>query len=296
MKRIVVGTDGSAAALAAVEVALQEAAIRGAALEVLCVWDLPALGDVNVRYDPIQLSRQLAGGCQQVAVKQLAEAQRRHPAASAIPASAGVKGGSVAQMLVEASIGAELLVVGRTGAGAWQRSLLGSISSACADRSPVPLLVVPHVDPEHEVRRSKVVVVGLDAWHPDYNAVAVAAQEAVLRGTGLRLVVCWEASAAAMMSPDAAAGVRSAEPTYATEVAELARKHLDEFNLDLVDIEIAEGDAGTLLAAWTEAADLVVIGNRRRPLWRRVFEHSTGHYLEGHARGQLLVVPTADEG
>ena len=50
--------------------------------------------------------------------------------------------GNAAQRLIDASEGAEMLVVGSRGHGGVVGLLLGSVSSACAEKAHCPVLVV----------------------------------------------------------------------------------------------------------------------------------------------------------
>jgi nucleotide-binding universal stress UspA family protein len=152
---------------------------------------------------------------------------------------------------------------------------------------------VPRSTREREPARYGWVIVGLDAWHPDFDAVRLAAQEAALRGDRLRIVVCWETNAAAALSVDAIALLRSTEPEHAGTVGVLAREHQDALPSDHVEITVIEGNPARQLVQWTASADLVVIGNRRLPLWRRTFDHSTSGFVVHHAHGPVLVVPSA---
>jgi nucleotide-binding universal stress UspA family protein len=59
-----------------------------------------------------------------------------------VPVREIVRRGSAARELVQASQGAQLLVVGSRGHGGFTGLLLGSVSSACAEHAHCPVLVI----------------------------------------------------------------------------------------------------------------------------------------------------------
>lgn len=295
MKRIVVGTDGSDSGLVAIEAALEEAALRGADLDVISTWDLPPLGYFDLTYDTQRLLDGVRTATLKVAQHQLDEARRRHPEHHSVFARVEAVRGSAARRLVEAAASADVLVVGSTGAGAWSRTMWGSVSTACVAMAHTPVLVVPHSVRERAPSHHGLVTVGVDLWHPDLHVVDVAAAEAATRQARLRISTCWDVGAAAALSAESTGYLRAFEPGHAREIAELAREQQHALPPDQVDIEVNEGDAAQELAGWTATSDLVVIGNRHLPLWRRVFDHSTSSYVTHHAHGPVLVVPATAE-
>jgi nucleotide-binding universal stress UspA family protein len=133
---VVVGTDGSPGATAAVTAAAEYARLVGAGLVLVTVWDWPMLYGTAVLVDAFD---------PQAAAQALAE-----QAAAAVPlppasVTIDVRQGHAGRALVEASLDARLLVVGRRGHGAIAEALLGSVSNYCVHHATVPVLVVPDV-------------------------------------------------------------------------------------------------------------------------------------------------------
>lgn len=124
------GIDGSPAARAALAWAVTEARLRSAPLEVVWAWS--AL-DQPGRFDPLfgedevasLLAREL-DACDTAGV----EVTRATPCD--LPARA----------LIEASDGADLIVVGSRGAGGFSSLLLGSVSQQVALHARCPVVVV----------------------------------------------------------------------------------------------------------------------------------------------------------
>jgi nucleotide-binding universal stress UspA family protein len=142
--RVVVGVDGSEQSRAALQVAKQEAIWRDAVLDVVLAWrhpyttfvpsfDLPAIEELEGAGRSTLLDLMAGAG--------LSETGR--PAANAIPVE-----GPAASVLVDAAKGAELLVVGARGVGAFRGMLLGSVSQHCVTHAPCSVLVVRNTPDE----------------------------------------------------------------------------------------------------------------------------------------------------
>jgi nucleotide-binding universal stress UspA family protein len=134
--RIVVGVDGSPSSLTAVEWAVGQAELTGAGLEVLMTWDWPnSYGwslPVPSDYDP-------AHDAETTLDRVLEPVRQAHPG---VTIESGVKEGHPAPLLVEASRGAALLVVGSRGHGEFAGMLLGSVSEHCVSNAYCPVLVM----------------------------------------------------------------------------------------------------------------------------------------------------------
>ncbi len=91
--------------------------------------------------------------------------------------------------LLECAERARLVVVGARGLGAYQRSLLGSVSTALVRHARGPVAVVP-ADPLLGSQRP--VLVGYDDSPCSAEALAIAMSEARRRGTHLMVVHTWQ--------------------------------------------------------------------------------------------------------
>ncbi|WP_405909894.1 MULTISPECIES: universal stress protein [unclassified Streptomyces] len=128
----VVGVDGSPHAAAAVDVAFEEAALRGAALRALYVWHPPLLGvldeDAAVRE------------CRRVLSETVAGRTARYPG---VELHHEVVLGHPVRVLTEASEHALGLVVGTRGHGGFTGLLLGSVSQGVLHHAHCPVITVP---------------------------------------------------------------------------------------------------------------------------------------------------------
>ncbi|MFE9438548.1 universal stress protein [Streptomyces sp. NPDC006602] len=128
----VVGVDGSPHSASAVDLAFEEAALRGALLRALYVWHPPLLGvldeDAAVRECRRVLSETVAGRTATYPEVELHhEVVRGHPV----------------QVLTEASEHALGLVVGTRGHGGFTGMWLGSVSQGVLHHARCPVITVP---------------------------------------------------------------------------------------------------------------------------------------------------------
>jgi nucleotide-binding universal stress UspA family protein len=121
--RIVVGIDGSDNAKQALRWAAKQAGYTGASLDLVGAWEYPAtygwVAVPNEYYD-------LAGLTQKAIDDAVSDVFGDDVPASV---SSRVIQGHAAEVLVEASKGAELLVLGSRGYGGFTDALLGSVST-----------------------------------------------------------------------------------------------------------------------------------------------------------------------
>lgn len=142
MDTIVVATDGSAAASAALAEAIELAKALGCRLVVVTVWR-PLRGDFGLPYSSLSLSAELLAVERERAERTLAEAKDEAGRAG-VAVEAVLRGGDPAGEIcaVAESEEARLVVIGSHGHGAVLSALLGSVSSAVLHRAGCPVVVV----------------------------------------------------------------------------------------------------------------------------------------------------------
>lgn len=140
-KTVVVGVDDSAAARAALEYAIAEAAHRGARVRAVSVFDpaehwlAPRAGStLTIAQATDMIEDRLRG-----VVKEIVAVR---PALAAVPVGAVALLGRPARVLVEQAARADLLVVGHRGRGAFTSALLGSVSLHCVLHARCTVTVV----------------------------------------------------------------------------------------------------------------------------------------------------------
>jgi nucleotide-binding universal stress UspA family protein len=138
-KTIMVGVDGSRGSRKALTWAAAEAADHGADLVVLRVWEHvppPAAGSGS---PPPGNAPDSDEGAAQELVGIIKEELGENPPILAQPR---LKHGRVAEVLIEESSGADLLVVGTRGHGGFAGLVLGSVSQHVAAYAQCPVTVV----------------------------------------------------------------------------------------------------------------------------------------------------------
>jgi nucleotide-binding universal stress UspA family protein len=135
-RRIVVGVDGSAQSKAALAWAIRQARLTGATVEAVIAWEFPATYGDPLPVAPGLSFKELAA---EVVTRAIAEVSSPKEEATIRPKAVE---GVPAQVLLDASAGAELLVVGSRGHGAFVADLLGSVSQQCVHRARCPVVVI----------------------------------------------------------------------------------------------------------------------------------------------------------
>jgi nucleotide-binding universal stress UspA family protein len=136
--RIVVGVDGSPSSVQALDWAARQATITGCAVSAVTTWRFPTSYGFPM---PVAPDFDPAADASKVLEGALQESRKAHPEVSF---TASVLEGYPAQVLIDASDGAELLVVGSRGHGELAGMLLGSVSEHCVAHSHCPVVVVRH--------------------------------------------------------------------------------------------------------------------------------------------------------
>jgi nucleotide-binding universal stress UspA family protein len=143
METIVVGVDGSDGGKAALEFAAREADFRGARLRVVSGWQVPAMV-YGAEFAPPLDAATLDGfrvRAQEVADDALAAVKKEHPS---LEGEALAIQGQPADVLLDQSGDATLVVVGRRGLGGFRSLLLGSVSQQVVQHATCPVVVVNH--------------------------------------------------------------------------------------------------------------------------------------------------------
>jgi nucleotide-binding universal stress UspA family protein len=199
-----------------------------------------------------------------------------------------VAAGSPAGVLVDASDGAALLVVGSRGRGPVRSTVLGSVALHCVTHARCPVVVVhPRGDARPGPPR---VVVGLDGSPASQAALDRAAEEAARIGGDVLAVAAY--------SPG----------SYWSDVYEVLVPPPDQLRADVargseamaavarmpggpdIRVEVAEGAAGDVLVRQAEGADLLVVGGRGRGALSGMLLGSVALHCVLHAPCPVMVV------
>lgn len=134
-RRVVVGVDGSASSVAALRWAARVGGALGLGIDAVCSWQYPASFGMSGGLDGWDPTADARTTLEEALTTAFGH---EHPAGL----HSRVTQGQAAQVLLAASRGAELLVVGSRGHGGFAGLLLGSVSTQCAAHAPCPVVVV----------------------------------------------------------------------------------------------------------------------------------------------------------
>lgn len=297
-REILVGVDGSAASLHALDWAAQEAVIRGLGLRLVCGYALPsfAAASLDGGYAALDDSAIRAGA--EAVVADAAE----HVANAGVPVTSHVTVGDAAAVLIDESARVTLAVVGTRGGGGFAERLLGTVSSALPAHAQCPTVVVPTrrkakgAPPEEEplaVRPVRRVVVGLDGSPQAELALRWAIREAKLWNAELVAVtgVPVTAGSGTLAWLPAAVDHEQVLEDVATALDVLIdRVAAEEPGAPEIRRTVRDGTGAQLLTEASGDTDLVVVGSRGRGGFAGLLLGSTSQAVLHHAQCPVMIV------
>jgi nucleotide-binding universal stress UspA family protein len=267
---ILVGVDGSLPSLAAVDVGLREAALRGLPVRIVQV-DTAAAATASDT--PAALSAAL-------------------DRAAAGPAEARLSGevlpGDPSTVLVRESATAALVVVGHRGLGGLPELLLGSVAVKVAAHAHCPTVVV-----RGPGRERGDVVVGVDGSGANDAAIGFAFEEADLRGAELLAIHAVTGPAFTGPSDAVLYDPRFEEARTAKLLAEAVVGWHDKHPTVSARRKVVWAPAARTLVDAAGKAQLVVVGARGASLFVGVRLGSICHTVLHHAECPIAVVRDA---
>ncbi|MFD5812996.1 universal stress protein [Streptomyces sp. NPDC127038] len=283
---LVVGVDGSDGSLLAIDWAVDLATRRGLPLRLVhaSLWE---------RYEGSLPTLTRERSSEQVLAEHIvaSAAERARRIDPGLDVSTATAAAEAVSALLDEAHGATALITGSRGRGELKGTLLGSVSLAVAARADCPVIVV---------RGDRTALAGshervlLGAGDPDTcrDAVAFAFREAEARGCELDVVRTWRCPAR-KGTDDAPAD--DPEHQHEKEAAALIEDLVLDASAAHPDVRLrrttVEGAARKVLVDRSAAADLVVLGARRRS-GRFGFQLGrVSHTLLHHAACPVAVVP-----
>jgi nucleotide-binding universal stress UspA family protein len=293
---VLVGVDGSATSLRALDWAADYAKRVGWALHMVCSYSLPSFSAASLDGGYAALDdTSIQAGAKQV----LLDAKQR-VADSGIAVTASVTTGDAAGVLVELSKDYGLAVIGTRGRGGFAERLLGTVSSALPAHARCPVVVVPHRDGDaSDVTRARRgagkvrrIIVGVDGSPIAEAALRLAVQHAKIFDA--------ELVAVAGVPVGSGAGVLAWLPAQIDHEQVLAdvKSGLDsivdrhEATAEGLKIKriVLDGTGAELLTEFSAAADLLVVGSRGRGGFRGLLLGSTSQAVLHHSECPVLVI------
>jgi nucleotide-binding universal stress UspA family protein len=165
--------------------------------------------------------------------------------------------------LLREGVVASALVTGNRGRGEFSKMLLGSVGQSLAAHATCPVIVV-RGDAAGVKGRHRRVLLGIDDTDIDSAAVRFAFREAEVRECPLDVVRVWNAPSRPAVTPQHDEGAHSPQDQGAAFLEECTAAAARDHPGVLVRPITLEGPAHKVLPTRTGAADLLVIGVRRR--------------------------------
>ena len=131
--QIVVGVDGSEHGNAALRWAVEEAEVHNGEIVAVFAWQMPFIG-IPGAFDRDEMERV----CKTFIEETVASVVPK----SRVPITRLVGQGDVSAVLIEASKGADMLVLGSRGRGGFAGLKLGAVSNECVQHASCPVTII----------------------------------------------------------------------------------------------------------------------------------------------------------
>lgn len=288
-KVVLVGVDGSPESLGAMDWAVDRAAREGWRVHVLCAYSLPSFTTASLDGGYAALDdTAIRSGAQAVVDEAVARAQGK-----GVTVTSSLETGDPAGVLVDLSGDAMLAVVGTRGGGGFADRLLGTVSSALPAHAHCPTVVVPKHTDGADFTPVRRIVVGVDGSESSRKALRYAVRETEV----------WDAELTAIATVPMASGAGALAWLPAAvdreQVLTEVRSGLDRVIADALEghegvtvrRHALDGNAAELMAEFSTAVDLVIVGSRGRGGFSGLLLGSVSQGVLAHASCPVLVVP-----
>ncbi|WP_037603589.1 universal stress protein [Streptacidiphilus rugosus] len=288
--RIVVGVDGTGESRHAVAWALEEAACRKEAVELVHAYEYPP---------PLVPFYDAATDLGEDSLRAVArDAMTRELAATAaeapgVPVTGEVREGVPIEVLLDAAREARLLAVATRGTGALGELVVGSTGTALAGSAACPVVVVPaprgHGSPDAPGR----VVVGVDGSTHGQAALRQALEEGALHGRTVVVVHAWHPVPGGLSASAAAQQRRLRADAVSHEllVSETLAGEGQRFPEVAVGTRVVEDHPVRALLDAAGGASLIVVGARGTGGYPGLELGSVALGVLHHATCPVCVVP-----
>jgi nucleotide-binding universal stress UspA family protein len=287
---VVVGFDGSTSAHAAVRYGVGEALLRGCGLRLVHAFSWPLIyPPFGAGYDPQDHGPRVA--MLKLLTVTARDVQREHPD---LPVDTRIVDGSPGGVLVAASSGAAVLVVGHRGMGGFTGLLAGSVGIQVTGHAHCPVVVVRGEPLATGLQPADTpIVLGFDG-SPSANAAANAAFAQARRWGVELLVVYHHPRHTARVEAEAAVAGHYPPPCTTDEFAASLHVTAAAYGDVKYRTEVVHGDsaaAALIAAASSLRAALLVVGARGVGGFRGLMMGSTSRSLVEHAPCPMMVIP-----
>ncbi|BAU81778.1 uspA domain-containing protein [Streptomyces laurentii] len=284
---VIVGADGSASSLAAVETAASEARWRDAGLRIVHAFHWP------VARVPLWQALPMPdeGEIRKMTEGLLSEAiERARTVAPSVDVTPAVVMGEPVAVLEAQSRAAELVVVGYRGMGGFVGLVVGSTAVNLAAHGRCPVLVV-----RDQPEPTGPIVLGVDGSRAGAAAVDFAFAEAAMRGVGVVALHAWTTWNAPVPPPQDPAEPYASRPGMLAQAeerlpAEALAGRRERYPDVAVELRVVHGATREALIEASSAAQLVVVGARGRGGFAGLLLGSVSQAVLHHAHSPVAVV------
>lgn len=277
--RIVVGVDGSRGSRAALSWAVREAELRTTPLDLVHAWS-PMRGVTGDSETDLALVARTHGN------SMLASAAGQvRVSAPAVDVATHLVQGRPGPVLLDAAVGAYLLVVGSRGLGGFRGMQLGSVGLHAIAHAPCSVAIV-----RAPARARRPVVVGIDGSPASSCVLKVAFEEAELRGSQLLIVSVLYVPPAIGNAPDREHTFGALRATVYDMLQVLMKGMAQQHPKVDVRTSLPKGYPTEVLANASATAQLLVIGAHGTGAFSGMRLGSTSHALAQEAHCPLIVV------
>ena len=287
---VLVGVDGSPESLAAVDWAVARAERQGWRVHILCAYSLPSFTTASLDGGYAALDDSAIRSGAQAVIDEAVERVKK----AGVTVTSSLETGDPAGVLVDLSEEAALAVVGTRGGGGFADRLLGTVSSALPAHSHCPAVVVPRHNEGADYTPVRRIVVGVDGSSSARRALKWAVTEAEAWGAELTAIaaVPMASGAGALAWLPAAVDREQVLADVRSGLDRAINEALEGHEGVTVRRHALDGNPAELLAEFSTAVDLIVVGSRGRGGFSGLLLGSTSQAVLSHASCPVLVAPS----
>jgi nucleotide-binding universal stress UspA family protein len=282
---VVVGVDGTPGSAGALRYAVAEALRRNTPLRLVHV--LPVTAPV---WPGVPMSAVAGTELRDVATSILdSSLDAVRDLAPDLEVSTRLSAGSRSGAIVEASEGAQLVVVGRESQHGIDRILVGAVTAAVAAHAPCEVAVVPSFwKGDHP--RSRVVV-GLKSRTNADAVLGEAFAQARTRGASLTIVTAWELPDPYLDRIEVRTHADEWEEDGRRVIEDVVAKWRGEYADVAIDVRVQHGRAAEVLLAASRDSDLLLVSRRHHAMPPYGHLGSVAHAVLRVSDVPVIVVP-----